>query len=169
MIQAYILRVIYQNEDIDVFKDIAFDPFTSLEDVHQTILNAFGIEGSLEVVFSLCNENWERVEQYDLDAYLDMKINELIYKDGDRALYENIDTEWNFQIEFLNAYEVEQKLLQPTIVEEYGMLPDTAPSDIYDPESFLLANTGTKYKEERYQEEKEEEDDDYTPDIADFF
>jgi hypothetical protein len=172
--KAYVLRIIYQHPEVDVFKDIAFSPFTALEDVHQTIVNAFGIESFIDIYFSLCDDDWKVVERYDLDEVLNMHLSELVYKKGQRMLYENGDSEWKFDIELLDIYETEFQLNEAAILEEYGLMPDTAPSDLYNPERYLLENSKTKYKKDRVNREdlqgnKEEGDFSEDKDITDFF
>lgn len=171
--ETFALRVIYQNEEVDVYKDIAFDKYAPLEDVHQTIVNSFGIESDVDIKFSLCDEDWNVVEHYELDHVVDMSISDLIYKKGQRLKYENGFSEWVFDIELIDIYETEYKVDVPVILEDYGMIPETAPSDIHNPDTFLQDHTYGRYKEDKYQGESENEDpddiDDDNVDINDFF
>lgn len=169
--ETFALRVIYQNEEVDVYKDIAFDKFAPLEDVHQTIVNSFGIESEIDIKFSLCDEDWNAVEHYDLDEVIDMSISDLIFKQGQRLKYENGFSEWVFDIELINIYETEQKVEVPVVLEEYGMIPETAPSDIHNPDTFLQDHTYGRYKEEKHIDSSEEDDgyNDDQVDINDFF
>lgn len=172
--ETFALRVIYQNEEVDVYKDIAFDKYAPLEDVHQTIVNSFGIESEIDIKFSLCDEDWNVVEHYDLDEVIDMSISDLIFKQGQRLKYENGFSEWVFDIELINIYETEQKVEVPVVLEEYGMIPETAPSDIHNPDTFLQDHTYGRYKKEKYIDpsDEDEEDDGYNDDqvdINDFF
>lgn len=171
--ETFALRVIYQNDEVDVYKDIALDKYASLEDVHQTIVNSFGIESEVDIKFSLCDEDWNVVEHYELDHVIDMSVSDLIYKKGQRLKYENGFSEWIFDIELIDIYETEYKVEVPVILEEYGMIPETAPSDIHNPDTFLQNHTYGRYQEDKFQEDKEgdpdgDEDNDDV-DISDFF
>lgn len=169
--ETFVLRVIYQNEEEDVFKDIAFDKFADLEDVHQTIVNSFGILSEIEIQFSLCDDDWKVVEVYELDSIMDMNLSDLIFKKGQRLLYENGFSEWVFEIELVEIYETEQKVEVPVVLEEFGMIPDTAPSDIHNPDTFLSENTYGRYKEEKFRNEEDNDDhgDELSSDINDYF
>lgn len=170
--ETFALRVIYQHEEEDVYKDIAFDKFVGLEDVHQTIVNSFGILSEIEIKFSLCDEDWNVVEVYELDSVLDMTLTDLIFKKGQRMLYENGFSEWIFEIELLEIYETEQKVEIPVVLEEYGMIPDTAPSDIHNPDTFLSENTYGRYKEDKFinnENDIDDQNDELSSDINDYF
>ncbi len=171
--ETFAIRVIYQNDEVDVYKDIAFDKYAPLEDVHQTIVNSFGIESDIDIKFSLCDEDWNVVEHYELDDVVDMSISDLIYKKGQRLKYENGFSEWVFDIELIDIYETEYKVDVPVVLEEYGMVPETAPSDIYNPDTFLHNNTYGRYNDEKYEGESEKEEDEDIDeddvDITDFF
>lgn len=171
--ETFALRVIYQNDEVDVYKDIAFDKYAPLEDVHQTIVNSFGIESEIDIKFSLCDEDWNVVEHYELDHVIDMSISDLIYKKGQRLKYENGFSEWVFDIELIDIYETEHKVEVPVILEEYGMIPETAPSDLHNPDTFLHDHTYGRYKEDKFEEESEDDEgedyDEDNVDINDFF
>lgn len=173
--ESFVLRIIYQNDELDVYKDIAFDKYAYLEDVHQTIVNSFGIESEIDIMFALCDENWNPVEEYQLDDVIEMTIADLTVKKGQRLKYENGFSEWVFDIELIDIYDTEHKVEVPVVLESYGMIPETAPSDIHNPDTFLHENTDGRYKENKYEnpESPELEEDDLDEsdnvDINDFF
>ncbi|MGB1295371.1 MAG: IS1096 element passenger TnpR family protein [Flavobacteriales bacterium] len=172
--ETFVLRTIYQNEEVDVYKDIAYDKYVFLEDIHQTIVNAFGIESDIEISFSLCDEDWNVVEEYQIDDVVEMTIADLIYKKGQRLLYKNGFSEWTFELELIDIYETEHKVEVPVVLESYGIIPDTAPSDVHNPDTFLHNNTYGRYNDSRTSTEDSDDEDEDTidpndVDINDFF
>ena len=64
----YRFRVILDAED-DVFRDIEIMANNTLEDLHNTILQSFGFDGTELASFYISNENWEQgeeISQFDM-------------------------------------------------------------------------------------------------------
>ncbi len=62
---VYKFRVILDTEE-DIFRDIAILHTDSLEDLHNTISNAFGFDGSEMASFYTCDEQWNQEEEIPL-------------------------------------------------------------------------------------------------------
>ena len=166
---AFLLRIIYQNDQVDVFKDIAFEPYSYLEDVHQTIVNSFGIEAQLDISFSLCDDHWKPTESHQLDESNDLKINDLIFKKGQRLLYQNGISEWIFEIELIDIIRFENSHESIVIVDEFGLIPETSPSEYFDPDRFLELHTKANYKSRISGDNDEDNEAEDLPNIEDYF
>lgn len=62
---VYKFRVILDTEE-DVFRDIAILDTDTLEDLHNTISNAFGFDGSEVASFYTCDDKWNQGDEIPL-------------------------------------------------------------------------------------------------------
>ena len=58
----YKFRVILDAKE-DIFRDIAIEKEATLEDLHNTIVNAFGFDGSEMASFYTCDDEWNQGEE----------------------------------------------------------------------------------------------------------
>ena len=62
---VYKFRVILDTEE-DIFRDIAILDTDTLEDLHNTISNAFGFDGSEMASFYTCDDKWNQEDEIPL-------------------------------------------------------------------------------------------------------
>src|SRR5690554_4064146 len=62
---VYKFRVILDTEE-DIFRDIAILDTDTLEDLHNTINNAFGFDGTEMASFYTCDEKWNQQDEIPL-------------------------------------------------------------------------------------------------------
>ncbi|MFA7445033.1 MAG: hypothetical protein WCY89_03740 [Flavobacteriaceae bacterium] len=62
---VYKFRVILDTEE-DIFRDIAILDTDTLEDLHNTISNAFGFDGSEMASFYTCDDKWNQQDEIPL-------------------------------------------------------------------------------------------------------
>src|SRR5690606_36683986 len=62
---GYKLRVILDTEE-EIFRDIAILDTDTLEDLHKTISNAFGFDGSEIASFYTCDDKWNQQDEIPL-------------------------------------------------------------------------------------------------------
>jgi len=62
---VYKFRVILDTEE-DIFRDIAILETDTLEDLHQSISNAFGFDGNEMASFYTCDDNWNQEDEIPL-------------------------------------------------------------------------------------------------------
>ena len=134
---VYRFRVILDTKE-DVFRDIELLEESTLEDFHNTIVNAFGFDGSEMASFYLSDEDWnqgEEILQYDLsegeesvrlmnETTLDSIVSEsqtkLIY------VYDFLNL-WTFLIELAEIAEIEEGFDYPNLMFVHGQIPLEAP------------------------------------------
>ena len=134
---VYRFRVILDTKE-DVFRDIELLEESTLEDFHNTIVNAFGFDGSEMASFYLSDEDWnqgEEILQYDLsegeesvrlmnETTLDSIVSEsqtkLIY------VYDFLNL-WTFLIELAEIAEIEEGRDYPNLMFVHGQIPLEAP------------------------------------------
>lgn len=137
---VYKFRVILDAEE-DVLRDIAILDTDTLEDLHNTIINAFGFDGTEGGSFFLCDDNWQQEDEIPLfdmgdipgehKTMNDFKLSDLLYEDQTKILYiYDPFVNWTFFVELAaieNEEETEEKEL-PTLLFAHGVLPEEAPA-----------------------------------------
>ncbi|HEY9185237.1 MAG TPA: hypothetical protein VIM94_07930 [Salegentibacter sp.] len=131
---VYRFRVILDAEE-DVFRDIEILQESTLEDLHNTIVQSFGFDGAEMASFYLSDEDWnqgEEISQFDmggevrlmnetsLESILDEKNRKIIY------VYDFLNM-WTFLIELGEIAEIEEGRDYPNLMFVHGQLPDSAP------------------------------------------
>ena len=131
---VYRFRVILDAEE-DVFRDIEILQESTLEDLHNSIVQSFGFDGTEMASFYLSDEEWnqgEEISQFDmggevrlmnetsLESILDEKNRKIIY------VYDFLNM-WTFLIELGEIAEIEEGRDYPNLMFVHGQLPDSAP------------------------------------------
>jgi len=133
----YRFRVILDAKE-DVFRDIEMLQESSLEDLHNTIVQSFGFDGAEMASFYISDEGWnqgEEIHQFDmsgndssiklmnetsLDSILSEKQTKLIY------VYDFLKM-WTFFVELAQIAEAEEGRDYPNLMYVHGQIPDNAP------------------------------------------
>ena len=132
---VYRFRVILDAEE-DVFRDIEILQENTLEDLHNTIVQSFGFDGTEMASFYLSDGEWnqgEEISQFDLgeeevrvmgetslDSILDQDNTKIIY------VYDFLNM-WTFLVELAEITEIEEGRDYPNLMFVHGQLPDSAP------------------------------------------
>lgn len=138
-IMVYKFRVILDAEE-DVLRDIAIKDSDTLEDLHNTIINAFGFDGMEGGSFFLCDDKWNQEDEIPLfdmgdvpgehKIMHDYKLNDLLDEEQTKILYiYDPFVNWTFFVE-LAAIEREEDSAEkelPTLLFAHGELPEDAP------------------------------------------
>ncbi|MFV8281591.1 IS1096 element passenger TnpR family protein [Christiangramia marina] len=133
----YRFRVILDAKE-DVFRDIEMLHDSTLEDLHNTIVQSFGFDGTEMASFYISDEEWnqgEEIHQFDmsgndtsiklmnettLDSVLSEKETKLIY------VYDFLKM-WTFFVELAQIAEAEEGTDYPNLMYVHGQIPDDAP------------------------------------------
>lgn len=133
----YRFRVILDAEE-DVFRDIEIMADNTLEDLHNTILQSFGFDGTEMASFYISDDDWnqgEEISQFDMaeggssirlmnETTLDDVVSEsqtkLIY------VYDFLSM-WTFMVELAEIAEPDPQMDYPNLMFVHGQLPMTAP------------------------------------------
>lgn len=140
----YRFRVILDAEE-DVFRDIEIMADNTLEDLHNTILQSFGFDGTEMASFYISDDNWnqgEEISQFDmaeggssirlmnettLDDVVDESQTKLIY------VYDFLSM-WTFLVELAEIAEPDPKMDYPNLMFVHGQLPTSAPEKEFQAE-----------------------------------
>lgn len=139
----YKVRVIADLEE-DVARDIAIRSSANLEDLHNTITNAFGFAGAEMASFYKADNEWNQGEEiplYDISeeptsdttTMKDFALKDLFVEHEDKLIYVyDFLAMWTFLVELIEikTYNNEQDL--PKVLYSLGNLPDEAPEKHFE-------------------------------------
>ena len=140
----YKFRVILDAKE-DIFRDIAIEKEATLEDLHNTIVNAFGFDGTEMASFYTCDDEWNQEDEIPLfdtgEEPGDMRImNNFILEDNlDKYqskiiyVYDFLNM-WTFLVELAAIEEKEAGETYPTLLFSHGELPEEAPDKKFEAE-----------------------------------
>jgi hypothetical protein len=134
---VYRFRVILDTKE-DVFRDIELLEESTLEDFHNTIVNAFGFDGSEMASFYVSDEDWnqgEEILQYDLSEgeesvrlMNETTLDSIVSKSQTKLIYVyDFFNLWTFLIELAEIAEIEEGRDYPSLMFVHGQIPLEAP------------------------------------------
>jgi len=146
----YKFRIVLDTLD-DVFRDIEIEQNATLEDLHNSVTQAFGFDGTEMASFYLTDEDWNQGEEivlFDmseghnpvrmmnetaLDTVVDEKNTQLIY------VYDFFSM-WTFYVELADVAQPEEGRDYPNLMFAHGQLPDSPPEKKFEAEEDELAD-----------------------------
>jgi hypothetical protein len=138
----YKFRVILDADD-DVFRDIAIEDSATLEDLNNTIINAFGFDGTEMASFYTCDDKWNQEDEIPLfdtgdvpgesSTMKDFVLSDVLYEDQTKIIYVyDFFQMWTFLVELGAVEEPEDGVAYPSLLFAHGILPDAAPEKEFD-------------------------------------
>ena len=157
----YRFRAILDTKE-DVFRDIEIGSENTLEELHNSITQAFGFEGNEMASFYVSNENWEQGEEialFDMSEGMDSirimnetSIDDVTDRNQPRLLYVyDFLSMWTFLVELADIAEPDPNQTYPNLMFSHGNLPDEAP------EKEFIAE-GKETDDEQYDDDLDPED-----------
>ncbi|WP_034920584.1 IS1096 element passenger TnpR family protein [Gillisia sp. CAL575] len=134
---VYRFRVILDAQD-DVFRDIEILEEDTLEDFHNSIVNAFGFDGNEMAAFYISDDEWnqgEEISQFDLGEDLgsvrlmnETTLDSVVSKNHRKLIYVyDFLSMWTFLIELADIAEIEDGRDYPNLMYVHGQIPTDAP------------------------------------------
>lgn len=142
---VYKFRVILDTEE-DVFRDIAIMGNATLEDLHNSIVNAFGFDGMEIASFYTCDQKWTQNEEISLFDIGDIAgkqkimsnyiLSELLNEENTKLIYVyDFLNMWTFLVELAAIEEhLEKDKLYPHLLFAHGELPIEVPNKDFNEE-----------------------------------
>ena len=141
---AYKIRVILNIEE-DTIRDIAIDPSSSLEDLHNMITNSFDFAGDEMASFYRSDETWVQGEEFPLFDMSDghekkiqmseIKIDQLLLNENDKMIYVyDFLNMWSFYVELIASDFNQKKATLPNLLFSLGLVPKNAPEIQFESE-----------------------------------
>ena len=140
----YRFRVILDNDtEEDIFRDIEIRKTNSLEDLHNTITQSFGFDGTEMASFYRSDDEWNQGEEISL---FDMSEGINSVKLMNETLLEDVvdDTKtkliyvydflsmWTFLVELGEIVEVAEGIDYPNLMYVHGQIPNEAPEKSFE-------------------------------------
>lgn len=139
----YRFRMILDAEE-DVFRDIELEQDNTFEDLHNAILQSFGIDGHEMATFYLSDEDWnqgEAIAQADLfdepcRLMADTLLQDVFSQEQKNALYiYDFLNMWTFFVECMEEAESVVGTSYPNLVFSHGHLPAEPPPKRFEDSS----------------------------------
>lgn len=133
---VYKFRVILDAEE-DVFRDIAILDTDTLEDLHNTIFNAFGFDGMEVASFYTCDDTWNQEDEIPLFDTGDLPgevrtmsetvLSDILYEDNTKIIYVyDFINMWTFLVELAAIEEEQPAVTYPELLFSHGEIPAEA-------------------------------------------
>lgn len=137
---VYRFRIIWDNEEEDVFRDIEIESTDTLEDFHNAIVQAFGFDGSEMASFYTTDERWEEGEEISLfdlgenpgEARVmnETFLEDVFSREKTRMIYTyDFLNMWTFMVELADIGEREEGQTYPNLMFVHGQIPLEADDD----------------------------------------
>lgn len=137
MPMIYRFRIIL-NTDEDVFRDIEIEASNTLEDLHNVILQSFGLEGDEMASFYVSNEKWEQGEEIalfdmgdepgEIRVMNDTLLEDTVWEEQTRLIYiYDFLSMWTFLVELADIAEPEDGRSYPNLMFAHGQIPMESP------------------------------------------
>jgi len=142
----YRFRVVLDHDEKeDIFRDIEIRKTDSLEDLHNTITQSFGFDGTEMASFYISDGEWNQGEEISLfdmsegansvklmnetplDDIVDNRKTRLIY------IYDFLNM-WTFLIELAEIVEEAEGTDYPNLMYVHGQIPNEAPDKVFEVE-----------------------------------
>lgn len=142
---VYKIRAILNVEE-DVIRDVAILKTETLEDLHNALSNAFGLEGNEMAAFYESDDTWFQGEEFPLfnmgegtDAKIQMSeipIENIIESASDKMIYVyDFFNMWTFYIELIDTDFEHDNYTLPNTLFALGVLPKNAPELSFESDS----------------------------------
>lgn len=143
----YRFRVILDNDtEDDIFRDIEIKETDTMEDLHNTITQSFGFDGTEMASFYLSDDQWNQGEEYSLfDMSEGMNqvrlmnnalLSETVHEAQTKLIYiYDFLSMWTFYVELAEIAEEDEGVDYPNLMFVQGQVPDDAPEKIFEAES----------------------------------
>lgn len=140
----YRFRIILDAEE-DVFRDIEIMADNTLEDLHNTILQSFGFDGTEMASFYISDDEWnqgEEISQFDVTEGEDSvrlmnetSLDDVVSKEQTKLIYVyDFFSMWTFLVELAEIAEPDPQMDYPNLLFVHGQLPTTAPEKEFQAE-----------------------------------
>lgn len=140
----YRFRIILDAEE-DVFRDVEIMADNTLEDLHNTILQSFGFDGTEMASFYISDDQWnqgEEISQFDVTEGTDSvrlmnetTLDDVVSKEQTKLIYiYDFLSMWTFLVELAEIAEPDPQMDYPNLLFVHGQLPTAAPEKEFQAE-----------------------------------
>lgn len=144
----YRFRVILDNDtEEDIFRDIEIRKTDTLEDLHNTITQSFGFDGTEMASFYLSDDDWnqgEEISLFDMSEGINSVklmsesiIEDIVNEDKTKLIYVyDFLSMWTFFVELGEVVEEAEGTDYPNLMYVHGQIPVEAPDKTFEADDF---------------------------------
>ena len=141
---VYRFRIVLDNDtEDDVFRDIEIRDTDSLEDLHNSIVQAFGFDGIEMASFYISDKEWNQGEEISMfdtsEGYdkvrlmADTIIKDVSDEKRTKLIYVyDFFSMWTFYVELAEIVEETEGTDYPNLMFVYGQIPTEAPEKLFE-------------------------------------
>ncbi|GAA0762263.1 plasmid pRiA4b ORF-3 family protein [Psychroflexus lacisalsi] len=140
----YKYRVVFDTLD-DVIRDIEIREDSTLEDLHNSIAQAFGFDGTEMASFYKSDEDWNQGEEYllfdmsdgqgDVNMMNETSLDSVFSREKTKMIYVyDFFSMWTFYVELADIAEPEDGQDYPNLMFAQGQLPESPPEKKFEAE-----------------------------------
>ena len=142
----YRFRVILDNDtEDDIFRDIEIRKTDTLEDLHNTITQSFGFDGTEMASFYVSDDEWnqgEEISLFDMSEGIssvklmnETSIEEVVDSSKTKLIYVyDFFSMWTFLVELGEIVEEAEGMDYPNLMYVHGQIPNEAPEKSFEAE-----------------------------------
>lgn len=139
-------RVVLDNDTKeDIFRDIEIRMSDTLEDLHNSITQSFGFDGSEMASFYLSDDEWNQGEEIslfdlseggsDIQLMSQTVISSVVSEERTKLIYVyDFMSMWTFMVELGEIVEEAQGMDYPNLLYVHGQVPSDAPEKVFEAE-----------------------------------
>lgn len=143
---VYRFRIVLDNDtEDDVFRDIEIRETDTLEDLHNSITQAFGFDGIEMASFYISDEEWnqgEEISMFDTTEghqkariMSDTQISDVTHESQTKLIYVyDFFSMWTFYVELAEIVEETPGTDYPNLMYVHGQIPTEAPQKLFEAE-----------------------------------
>ena len=143
----YRFRIVLDNDsNDDVFRDLEIRETDTMEDLHNSITQSFGFDGTEMASFYLSDDEWnqgEEISLFDMSETVNpvklmsrTVLNSIIHEVQTKLIYVyDFLSMWTFYVELAEIVEEAEGTDYPNLMFLHGQIPDTAPEKSFEAEN----------------------------------
>ncbi len=144
MTMIYRFRVILDNDtEDDIFRDIEIRKTDTLEDLHNTITQSFGFDGTEMASFYLSDDQWnqgEEISLFDMSEGInsvrlmnEANLEDIVDDTRTKLIYVyDFLSMWTFLVELAEIVEETDSVDYPNLMFVHGQIPSDAPEKTFE-------------------------------------
>jgi Plasmid pRiA4b ORF-3-like protein len=148
----YRFRVILDNDtEDDIFRDIEIRKTDTLEDLHNTITQSFGFDGTEMASFYVSDDQWnqgEEISLFDMSEGLnsvrlmnETTLDDLVDDTRTKLIYVyDFLNMWTFLVELAEIVEETDSVDYPNLMFVHGQIPNEAPEKTFEADALDYDN-----------------------------
>jgi hypothetical protein len=147
----YGFRVILDENNQDVFRDIEIESTSSFEDFHNSIIQGFGMEGGEMASFYKSDDHWNQGDEISLfpvddKSFVmgDWSLEQMSSEKGDKFLYiYDFLNMWTFYVELMEIDEPKSGISYPRLIYSEGLMPAESGEKQFETHEDLSESNGS--------------------------